>query len=333
MRYVKYRELKGFASHGPILTLLTLLSLCAVCVGVYIMVTMSPNALLEMDLSASATVPELVMPGVPEGESPLIADENRKDNFYTCLIAGMDVDMTRTDTIVVVSLDLENGAISILNIPRDTRSYMESGKVHKINAAHNKGMGRMLEEIQNTVGFYPDNYVVLNYSVFERFIDAIGGVEVDVERDMHYVDPDQDLVIDLKAGLQTLDGENALKYMRFRKGNDGIGYDDADLGRIRAQQKLYKAVLEKLMTPATVAKIPRLINVVASDIETDIGFSQMLWLGIKAVSLDFENVTTYTLPGRAVGADFVADKDEVLTLVNEHFNPYIEDITELNIAK
>ncbi len=297
------------------------------------MVTMSPNALLEMELSASAGVSELVMPGVPEGESPLIFAENRKENFYTCLIAGMDVDMTRTDTIVIASLDLENGAISLLNIPRDTRSYMANGKTHKINAAHNKGMARMLEEIHNTVGFYPDNYVVLNYSVFENFIDAIGGVEVDVERDMYYVDPDQDLVIDIKAGLQTLNGDDALKYMRFRKDNNGVGYDDADLGRIRAQQKLYKAVAQKLMTPATVAKIPRLINVISTDIETDISFSQMLWLGMKAVSLDFENVTTYTLPGKAVGADFVADKEEVLTLVNEHFNPYIEDITEIKTAK
>ncbi len=289
---------------------------------------MSPNALSKIELSKSDTVAELVMPGIPNGESPLTTAENRKDNFYTCLVAGMDIDMTRTDTIVLVSLDLESGEISLLNIPRDTRSYMANGKTHKINAAHNKGMDRMLEEIQNTVGFYPDNYVVLNYSVFERLIDVIGGVEVEVDRDMYYFDPDQDLVIDIKAGVQTLDGENALKYMRFRD-----GYADEDLGRIRAQQKLYKAVAQKLMTPSAVALIPQLINVVTSDVETDIGFSQMLWLGMKAVSLDFENVTTYTLPGRGVGADFVANKSEVLSLINEHFNPYIEEITELNIAK
>ena len=326
MKNHKYSDLKGFAPHGSWLTLWTILTCVAICtVFALRAIPHQPDAEIGNDDLYLET--ELIMPGVPEGESPIVSEPDRKKNFYTCLIAGMDIDKTRTDTILLVSMDLESGTVSILNIPRDTRSYMENGKVHKINAAHNKGIDRMLTEIKNTVGFCPDNYLILDYGVFESFIDAIGGVEVDVEETMYYQDPDQDLLIDIPAGLQTLDGKNALGYMRFRS-----GYADADLGRIRAQQKLIKATAQKLMKPSTLTQIPALISLIRDDVETDIGFSEMLWIGMRVVELDFENVTTYMLPGEAVGADYVCDEAETLELMNAHFNPYKETITELNIA-
>jgi len=329
MRNHKYSHLKGFAAHGIWLTVFTAALMLAMVFSLSAIVTQKPYYLREgTPVEKPSGETELIMPGMPDGNSPIVSEAGRKKNFYTCLVAGMDMDETRTDTIVLVSLDLETGSISMLNIPRDTRSYMESGKIHKINAAHNKGVERMLEEIKNTVGFYPDNYVIINYSVFERFIDTIGGVEVDVEDAMYYKDPDQDLIIDIPAGLQTLDGKNALGFMRFRS-----GYADQDLGRIRAQQKLIKAVAKKLMQPSTLTLIPKLIDVVSDDVESDIGFSEMLWLGMKAIGMNFENVETFTLPGKAVGADYVADEKETLALINTHFNPYEKDLTELKIAQ
>lgn len=326
MRNHKYSNLSGFAAHGIWLTAWTAMA-CLMMVIMLISV-MQADPIADSSLSVPYEETELIMPGMPEGESPIVSEVGRKKDFYTCLVAGMDVDETRTDTILIASMDLESGTISLLNIPRDTRSYMESGKVHKINAAHNKGIDRMLEEIKNTVGFYPDNYVIINYNVFESFIDLIGGVEVDVDEAMYYKDPDQDLIIDIPAGLQTLDGENALGYMRFRS-----GYADQDLGRIRAQQKLVKAVAEKLMHPSTLTLLPKLIGLARTDVETDIGFSEMLWLGMQMIDMDFENVATYTLPGKGVAADYVADETETLALINAHFNPYEADITTLNLAQ
>ncbi len=252
-------------------------------------------------------------------------EAGRRDGFYTILIAGTDSDGTRTDTILLCAIDTQAGRVSVMSIPRDTRAYMADGRVHKINAAHNKGIERMQTEIENTVGFVPDRYCIIDYSVFETVIDAIGGVTVDVGTDMDYSDPAQDLEIHLKAGEQLLDGESALQYMRFRS-----GYADADLGRIRAQHKLLTAVAEKLMTPAALALLPKIPGIL-KEVETDLTTGEMIWLATKLCNLDSESVTIETLPGKAVGADYGADEEGVLEVVNARYNPYSEPIESLNI--
>lgn len=267
-----------------------------------------------------------VINGKIEGESPIIDAKNHKEDFFTAIVAGTDKDGTRTDTILVVAFDTKNDTLSLLSIPRDTRSYMDNGKYHKINAAHNKGIEQMQKEIKNTIGFVPDNYVVINYDAFEQLIDAIGGVKIDVEQDMNYKDPDQDLVIDIKAGTQTLNGEDALKYMRFRS-----GYIDADLGRIKAQQKMFTAVAKAMFKPSTLLKIPEIATILTENVETDLDFSEIIWLGTKLISLESENMRTDMLPGEAKGADYVGNEDEILALVNEIYNPYLTPIEELNI--
>ena len=258
--------------------------------------------------------------GAPKRES------GRRDGFYSILISGTDSDGTRTDTILLCALDTKAGTADIMSIPRDTRAYMENGKVHKINAAHNKGIGRMLTEIENTVGFVPDRYCIIDYAAFAAVIDASGGVTVDVGMDMDYTDPAQDLEIHLKAGEQVLDGEKALQYMRFRS-----GYPDADLGRIRAQQKLIAAVAKKLMSPRSLLLLPRLPGILRQT-ETNLSLTETIRLAAKAFSgWQAGNVTIRTLPGRAAGADYAADPEAVLEIVNERFNPYKEPIQALNI--
>ncbi len=251
---------------------------------------------------------------------------DRRDGFYTILIGGTDTDGTRTDTILLCALDTKAGTADIMSIPRDTRAYMANGKVHKINAAHNKGIDRMLAEIENTVGFVPDRYCIIDYAAFAAVIDAIGGVTVDVGMDMDYSDPSQDLEIHLKAGEQLLDGEKALQYMRFRS-----GYPDADLGRIRAQQKLIAEVARKLMSPRSLRLLPEIPGILRQT-ETNLSLAETIKLAAKAFSgWQAGNVTIRTLPGKAAGADYAADPEAVLEIVNERFNPYRKPIEALNI--
>lgn len=251
--------------------------------------------------------------------------EGRREDFFTLLVAGTDSEKTRTDTIMLCAIDTKAGSVSVMSIPRDTRAYMANGRVHKINAAHNKGIDRMLTEIENTVGFVPDRYCIIDYSVFETVIDAMGGVTVDVPMDMDYSDPTQELEIHIRKGEQLLDGEQALHYMRFRS-----GYADADLGRIRAQHRLLSAVADKLMTPASLALLPRIPGILKR-VETDLTAGEMIWLATQLFNLDAESVEIETLPGEAVGADYGADEEEVLAVVNARYNPYSEPIESLNI--
>ena len=260
------------------------------------------------------------------GAVPEIDGSGRKENVFTMVVAGLDLDKTRTDTILLVSMNASTKELAIMQIPRDTRAYKANGNVHKINAAYGVDIDRMKTELKNTVGFYVDKYVIIDYQAFEELIDAIGGVEVDVSIDMKYKDPDQDLVIDIPKGLQKLDGENALKYMRYRD-----GYPDADLGRIRAQQKLIKVVAEKMMTPTTLFLVPKLVEILNKNVITDLTVGEMIWLGTAALSMNYENLRIDTLPGEAEGADFAADPDATLELINAYYNPYLESVTKLKI--
>lgn len=259
--------------------------------------------------------------GAPAGAEP-----GRRAGVQTILVGGTDSDGTRTDTILVCAVDTKNDTAAVMSIPRDTRAFMENGKVHKINAAHNKGMARMLTEVKNTVGFAPDRYCIVDYAAFAAVIDALGGVTVDVAMDMDYSDPAQDLEIHLKAGEQVLNGEKALQYMRFRS-----GYRDADLGRIRAQQKLLAAAAKKLTSPRALLLLPKLPGILR-DTETDLSFGEAVRLGLALLrAYKAGNLEICTLPGKAVGADFAADEEKTLALVNERLNPYTEPIRALNL--
>lgn len=265
--------------------------------------------------------------GDPEnGTAPDVSGKDRRDGVYTVLVGGTDYDGTRTDTILLATIDTKAGTVNVLSIPRDTRAYMEDGSVHKINAAHNRGSERMLTEITNTVGFRPDNFVVLDYEDFKKIIDAIDGVDIYVPMDMYYIA--DDMVIDLKEGQQTLSGEQALMFMRYR-----AGYADADLGRIRAQQTVFLSLAKKLMSAQTIWSVPKLAKIFFDDIETDFKLSEIVWLGIKCIGMDFEGFSVDMIPGHISGADYVVDVDKALALINEKYNPYTKPITTLNTAE
>ena len=117
-----------------------------------------------------------------------------------------------------------------------------------------------------------DHYIIVNTKAFPKLIDAIGGVDINVEKRMHYEDPWDDnggLVIDLYPGEQHMDGEKAIQYVRYRDG-------EGDIGRIGRQQKFMKAVLEKLVSPAILPKLPEIVKTCSSVLKTDMSVTELL---------------------------------------------------------
>ena len=98
-------------------------------------------------------------------------------------------------------------------------------------------------------------HVKVNYEGFKQIVDELGGVEIYIEKDMHYNDNAQNLHINISKGLQTLDGQKSLEYVRYRN------YPNADIGRIAAQQKFMSAFAKKLLQPSMVFKIHVLQNI------------------------------------------------------------------------
>lgn len=198
----------------------------------------------------------------------------------------------RTDTIMVLSFDPETLESGVLSIPRDTRVNIPGKGINKINAAHVFGGPQLaLKTTEALLGIPLHYYVKVNLEGFERIVDALGGIEIEVEKNMDYWDPTQDLLIDLKAGKQTLSGSQALDYVRWRE--DGKG----DVGRIPRQQKFLRILADKLLSMSTVWKLPELVGIFTKNVETDMDVLQILQFAEKLRRIDLGELEIETLAG------------------------------------
>ena len=263
----------------------------------------------------------------PEEEA-LRSHLERKPDFYTILVSGVEDHNGGSDTNILVAVDAANDAIYGVSIPRDTKAIID-GDAHKINYAYNSGgMSLMADVITEQLGLPVDYTVQVDLQGFVAIVDAIGGVEFDVPIDMHYEDPYQDLYIHINKGLQRLSGEDALKVVRFRE-----GYASQDLGRMNTQQAFLKAAAKQTLTPANLDKIDDFVKIFQSYVETDLTLGNLAWLGKEAISMGSDAISFSTLPGEWKSPYIYLDQEAVLTLVNEHLNPYVEDrvAEDLNI--
>ncbi len=242
------------------------------------------------------------------------------------LVAGTDEDGTRTDAIMLASLNSWNGEITLLSIPRDTyikvseenyktmratypepaRQGMKITEIHHY-AGEEDGMNILKDEIERNFGVDIDYYARVDFDAFAFLVDSIGGVEFDVPQDMDFEDPTQDLYIHLKKGNQVLDGDKAEQLMRFR-----YGYANQDLGRVSVQQAFVKTFAMKALKPSNVLLHGGdYVKAIKEYIKTD--FKPINSVGyLKCVfSLKDSKFETATIPG-AVGGNgmFNADFEE-----------------------
>lgn len=255
----------------------------------------------------------------------LAAHTARKDNFYTILVSGVDDGNGNSDTNILVAIDAENDYIYGVSIPRDTKAVWD-GKSHKINSAFGSGgMEKLAEVISQQLGIPVDYTVLVDLQGFEALVDAIGGVDFEVPINMNYDDPIQGLHIHFSAGMQHLDGEDAMKVVRFRHNNDGTGYGSEDIGRMQTQQDFLKAVAQQTLQLSNVDKVGEFAKIFQNYVETDLSLGNLAWLGKEAISIGGDNISFSTLPGEWKSPYIYLDQEAVLTLVNDYLNPYVED--------
>ena len=268
-----------------------------------------------------------------EAASSLGAEEQpqshyaRKESFYTILVSGVDNNNGGSDTNILLAVDAGKGEIYGVSIPRDTKAYV-SGKAHKINAAYSVGgMEGLADVISTQLGIPVDYTVRVDLQGFVALIDAIHGVDFDIPVDMDYDDPYQDLSIHFSKGFQHLNGEDALKVVRFRHNNDGTGYGNEDIGRMQTQQAFLKAVAKQTLTVSNLDKLDDFVRIFEKHVQTDLTLGNLAWLGKAAVEIGAEHIDFSTLPGEWKSPYIYLDKEAVLELVNTHLNPYQEDRT------
>ena len=274
-----------------------------------------------------------------DGDMPTVSGD-RKEGAYTFLLVGTDKGDGNTDTIMVATYDTVNQAVSIMSIPRDTMINV-SWDIKKINSVYSRysdGIGALKKQVGTLIGFTPDFYVKVDLEMFVELVDLVGGVEFYVPQDMNYDDDWQDLHIHLEEGLQVLDGEKAMELVRFRR------YSEGDIKRVEVQQSFMKALIKECLSLEHWGKIKAYIDLALENVQTDLEFGSVVWFAAQALglggapALDMDDVYTCTLPGnywdsawsRAVGQEqsyVTIYPNQVVELVNERFNPYLQDVT------
>lgn len=290
--------------------------------------------LLILALAALATA-VFILPDQPMAEGGL---GQRRDGVSTILLAGTDRDGLRTDTLMLLTVDRPAGKLSLVSIPRDTLvnggyTVPKINTVYAVNNGGAEGIEMLMTRVAECIGFRPDGYMLIRLEAFVELVDRLGGVKFHVPVDMFYNDPTQDLYIDLKAGLQTLNGEQAMGVARFRS-----GYADADLGRIAVQRDLLAALVDQMVSLEGVAKSPQLLGTLLEHTDSDLTVANYLWLAEAALACDLRQVQTATLPGYARdlgGSYYVLDPELVAQTVNTYCNPYETAVTvaHLNIRQ
>ena len=214
----------------------------------------------------------------PERGMDNLAPGERLSLKKNIIVLGVDEraeehDVGRSDTLFVVMFDTKNKAASLLSVPRDTRVRIKGHGWDKINHAYAYG-GRELTQktTEELLGIKINNYVMVDFKGFVGLVDAIGGVDINVEKNMYYYDTWDGFKIDLKKGMQHMDGKTAIQYVRYRD-------EEGDIGRIRRQQHFIMAVYDRITSANMLLHIPGLAKQLTNMVKTDLPLTDMVDLG------------------------------------------------------
>jgi len=278
-----------------IITLVVLFVLAAIVLSAYLWLNNSPFS-SQQGVNVLVLGTDINLESETEAEA---SDQPAKD--------------VRTDTIVVVGIRNGGNSVAGISVPRDTLVEIPGHGVTRVNAAHMEGgVPLTIETLENFLDVSLPYYAKVDFAAFIDLIDFFGGIMIDVERDMHYTDKSQGLYIDLKKGNQLLNGDKALQYARFRM--DPMG----DIGRVKRQQKVIKALAKEALTFKNILKWPRAYRMIKEHSDTNLTVWDIIRLGWTLRNFSFEDFHLTTLPGQFYGVYWKAQMDEVIEVVSEN---------------
>lgn len=198
-----------------------------------------------------------------------------------------------SDTVLVVQLNPQTDSISLLSIPRDTLVEIPDKGLAKISQVNFMGGSELTLKIAQTVlnDLPIDRYIRVSTGAFRELVDLLEGVEVYVKQPMSYVDNSQNLRIDLAAGWQTLNGEQAEGFARFRSDQYG------DIGRVQRQQALIAALKKRLTSASLLPRLPQVLRVMQKYIDTNLSSEELLGLVGFGLQVDPDHFKMVMLPG------------------------------------
>ncbi len=217
-------------------------------------------------------------------------------NVYL-LVVGVDKDPPhRSDTVMVVNVDLKNYGATILSIPRDTIVLLPNGNRDKLAHSYaygqngkKEGVGWVKFSVENLLGISTPYYLTIDFQAFVSIVDTLGGVEINVEKPLRYTDRSQKLFINIPAGIQVLSGDEMLNYVRFR--HDALG----DIGRTERQHRAIMAILHRLKQERNWGKVFETLKIFYKSVQTNLTLDQLVALARRLDNFGEENIYAETM--------------------------------------
>ncbi|OPA78439.1 transcriptional regulator [Paenibacillus selenitireducens] len=247
---------------------------------------------------------------VSPDEKPLPPELSAKVKPVSMLLLGVDTREDsgglNTDVFMVATMNPVTKTATVVSIPRDTKVELKGYKSRKINAYYaafrSQDKDKANDDMKEFVGKYldiPIDYIsMINFKGFADVVDALGGVDVNVDMDMRYVDTADGTNINLKKGFQTLNGEDALNFVRYRKSNTkNPTKGSSDFERNRRQSEVLHEMMRKMQTFDGVTKVPAIIDSVGKNLKMDVQKDQIKDLITTYFTMNKDNVTFIPIEG------------------------------------
>ncbi len=295
----------------------------------------TPEPTATPEQTDEALTPEPTATPEPEMTQPDYDFEKKRVNILLLgadssterISAGMNF---RTDTMILVTVDFDNKDVDMISIPRD--SYMrinKGGKFNQINAAFTFGGGAQkdgyayaMNTVSDLLGVKIDYYVGFGMNVVKDVVNAMGGVDYDVDIAFTLCGRET------KKGMQHMDGQQVLDYCRWRKGGRG------DVDRVDRQQRMLFKIFETMLATNQVKNIPDIYAAVQENIDTNLSTLQIATLAYFAKDLSMDQIQRHTVPGEGqyVGSTsyYIINQNKKNKMVKEIFGiegPFDQDIT------
>lgn len=259
--------------------------------------------------SALSAVPAPPGPFAPQDLAKPWAGKDR----LNILLLGLDQrdneagQPSRSDTMIILTIDPVNRTAAMLSIPRDLWVSIPGVGENKINTAHffgeaqRKDYGPILAKktVEQNFGIPIHYYARVNFRGFERLVDTIGGIDIDVPRpvldDEYPLETGGVKRIYIPAGWQHMNGQVALQYARSR-------HADSDFGRNRRQQQVLVAAKDKALQLDMLPKLPGMLGILRESVSTDIPAGSMLSMAQLARSIGSQNIASVAIDDTMVTA-------------------------------
>jgi len=245
------------------------------------------------------------------------------DDVFSLLIIGNDYDYSkggkrvassagRADTIMLLLVPRQKMSAALVSIPRDTMVTNAAGSSVKINSLYRAPVPSALSaEVSRMTGISVDRWVSIDFSGFVEIVDILGGVEIEVQKRMKYTDVAGGYHIDLSPGLYHFDGQEALRYVRYR--SDAMG----DVGRVERQLGFVRALADKAASWDTAGKLFALLYSIKNNIQSDLSFTEAFALGVRLLRTGMGAISTWKVPGSFNGPYWQVNRDSLRASISK----------------